>query len=61
MTQESRRARMAAYAEHIRNYGFLLFGLAERFYEAHMERAQMRLAPTAGARERKHSACPRGV
>jgi hypothetical protein len=61
MTKESRRALVAAYAEHIRNYGSLLFGLAERFYEARMERAQMRLAPTTGVRKRKHSACPSGV
>ena len=41
-----------ASAEHIRNYGSLLFMKARRFYDARREKAQMRLAPTrrVGAR-----------
>ena len=41
-----------ASAEHIRNYGSLLFMMARRFYGARREKAQMRLAPTrrVGAR-----------
>jgi hypothetical protein len=35
-----------ASAEHIRNYGSLLFMKARRFYDARREKAQMRLAPT---------------
>ena len=35
-----------ASAEYIRNYGSLLLMMARRWYDAHMEKVQMRLAPT---------------
>jgi len=37
--------RSAASAEFIRSFGSLLF-MARRFYDAHMQNVQMRLAPT---------------
>lgn len=42
-----------ASAEYIRNFEFLLFIVAQRFYDAHVEKVQMRLAPTrrAGVRD----------
>jgi len=36
----------AASVECVRHFGSSLFAHAERFYEARMEKAQMRLAPT---------------
>jgi hypothetical protein len=39
----------AALVEYARHFGLLLFALVERFYEVHMEKAQMRLAPTSRA------------
>lgn len=36
----------SAVADYIRNLGAVLFDAAERFYEARMEKAQMRLAHT---------------
>ena len=41
----------ATFVEYVGQFGSLLFALVERFYEVHMEKAQMRLAPTnrAGA------------
>ena len=38
-----------ALAEYIRNYGSLLAIMAQRIYIAHMEKVQMRLAPTRRA------------
>jgi hypothetical protein len=35
-----------ASPEPIRAYGSLLFAMARRFYDARVEKAQMRLAPT---------------
>ncbi len=35
----------AASVEYVRHFGLSLFAHLERFYEAHMEKAQMRLAP----------------
>jgi hypothetical protein len=39
----------ASAAGYARYLGCLLFALAERSYEVHMERAQMRLTPTRRA------------
>lgn len=39
----------AAAVEYIHYFGSLLFAQVERFYGVHMERAQMRLAPTSRA------------
>jgi hypothetical protein len=36
----------SAFADYIRDFGSILFDAAERFYEARMEKAQMRLAHT---------------
>lgn len=52
MTNKSKVAATAmarttsAVADYIRDFGALLFDAAERFYEARMEKAQMRLAHT---------------
>ena len=35
----------SAWADYVRNYGSLLAVVARRSYDAHMEKAQMRLAP----------------
>jgi hypothetical protein len=37
---------LPASAGFVRNYGSLLSTMARRLYHAHLERAQMRLAPT---------------
>ena len=42
------RATTAA-VEYVRHFGSLLFAQVERSYEMHMEKAQMRLAPTSRA------------
>lgn len=42
-----------ASVEYVRHFGSSLFAHAERFYEARMERAQMRLAPTRPHRRLK--------
>jgi hypothetical protein len=48
MADKSRLARaIAASVEYVRRFGSLLFAHVERFYEARMEKAQMRLAPTS--------------
>jgi|HubBroStandDraft_2_1064218.scaffolds.fasta_scaffold1658269_1 hypothetical protein len=39
----------AAAVEYVRHFGSLLFAHIEQFYEMHMEKAQMRLAPTSRA------------
>jgi len=50
MADKSQLARaIAASVEYVRRFGSLLFAHVERFYEARMERAQMRLAPTSRA------------
>jgi hypothetical protein len=41
-----------ASAEYMRNWGSLLYAMARRFYDARMEKAQMRLAPTRRVRPR---------
>jgi hypothetical protein len=43
----------AASVECVRHFGSSLFAHAERFYEARMEKAQMRLAPTRPHRRPK--------
>ena len=43
----------AASVEYVRHFGSSLFAHAERFYEARMEKAQMRLAPTRPHRRLK--------
>jgi hypothetical protein len=43
----------AASVECVRHFGSSLFAHAERFYEARMEKAQMRLAPTRPHRHLK--------
>jgi hypothetical protein len=42
-----------ASVEYVRHFGSSLFAHAERFYEARMEKAQMRLAPTRPHRRLK--------
>jgi hypothetical protein len=44
----------AASVEYVRHFGLSLFAHLERFYEAHMEKAQMRLAPTRPDRRQRH-------
>jgi hypothetical protein len=52
MTNKSKVASTAtartpsAFAGYVRDFGSILFDAAERFYEARMEKAQMRLAHT---------------
>jgi hypothetical protein len=41
--------RRRSAAEYVSYLGRLLFAVAEQFYEVHMEKAQMRLAPTRRA------------
>lgn len=48
------RRATASTAEYVRCLGRLLFAVAERSYEVHMERAQMRLAPTRRASRERH-------
>jgi hypothetical protein len=50
MVDKSGLARVtAASVEYVRHFYSLLFAHVERFYEARMEKAQMRLAPTSRA------------
>jgi hypothetical protein len=46
-----------ASAGSIRDYGSLLLTTARRLYDAHLERAQMRLAPTHCAETIRRSMC----
>jgi hypothetical protein len=46
-----------ASAGSIRDYGSLLIMKAQRLYDAHLERAQMRLAPTNCAEMMRGSMC----